>query len=86
MRQRSSNLELLRIVSMCGIVDMHYFGMGGAVQNSTFPAFSWFVTHFLNSFCIPLVNCFVLITGYFFPSAMPLSPISWALSRCLYCS
>lgn len=62
---RKSNLELLRIVSMCGIVVMHYFGMGGAVQSSIFPTFSWFVTHFLNSFCIPLVNCFVLITGYF---------------------
>lgn len=65
MKQRSSNLELLRIISMCGIIMMHYFGMGGAVQEDLFPSFSWFLTHFLNSFAIPLVNCFVLITGYF---------------------
>lgn len=65
MKQRRSNLELLRIVSMSGIVVMHYFGMGGAVQQGSFPHFSWFLTHFLNSFAIPMVNCFVLITGYF---------------------
>lgn len=65
MKQRRSNLELLRIVSMSGIVVMHYFGMGGAVQQGSFPHFSWFLTHFLNSFAVPMVNCFVLITGYF---------------------
>lgn len=65
MKQRKSNLELLRILSMCGIIVMHYFGMGGAVQQNAFPHFSWFLTHFLNSFAIPLVNCFVLISGYF---------------------
>lgn len=65
MKQRQSNLELLRILSMCGIIVMHYFGMGGAVQQGAFPHFSWFLTHFLNSFAIPLVNCFVLISGYF---------------------
>jgi surface polysaccharide O-acyltransferase-like enzyme len=64
-KQRRSNLELLRIISMSGIVVMHYYGMGGAVQNGDFPHFSWFLVHFLNSFSIPLVNCFVLITGYF---------------------
>ena len=65
MNERKSNLELLRIISMCGIIIMHYFGIGGVVQNNVFPHFSWFYTHFLNSFCIPLVNCFVLISGYF---------------------
>ena len=65
MTERKSNLELLRIISMCGIIVMHYFGMGGAVQNNAFPSFSWFAVHFLNSFCVPLVNCFVLISGYF---------------------
>lgn len=52
---------------MCGIVVIHYSGaeFGGAVQNAVFPHFSWFFTHFLNAFCVPLVNCFVLITGYF---------------------
>ena len=65
MNQRKSNLELLRIISMTGIVLIHYFGMGGAVKQLVFPHFSWFLNYFLNSFSVPLVNCFVLITGYF---------------------
>lgn len=50
---------------MCGIISLHYLGMGGAVQNNTFPNFSWFFVHLVESFAVPLVNCFVLITGYF---------------------
>ena len=65
MRKRNSNLELLRIISMCGIISLHYFGMGGVVQNNTFPGLPWFFTHVINSFAVPLVNGFVLITGYF---------------------
>lgn len=67
MKERDSNLELLRIISMCGIIVMHYFNkdLGGVIQNCVFPNFSWIFSHILNSVCIPLVNCFVLITGYF---------------------
>ena len=67
MKTRQSNLELLRILSMCGIVFIHYVGaeLGGAVIVGTFPSFSWFFVHFFSSFFIPLVNCFVLISGYF---------------------
>ena len=65
MKQRRSNLELLRIISMCGIVMLHYLGMGGALQNIAFPNFSWFINGLVGGFCVPLVNCFVLITGYF---------------------
>ena len=67
MKTRQSNLELLRILSMCGIIFVHYVGseFGGAVIDGTFPNFSWFFVHFFNSFFVPLVNCFVLISGYF---------------------
>lgn len=65
MKKRNSNLELLRIISMSGIVAIHYFSMGGAAQQVVFPHFSWFLNYFINSFAVPLVNCFVLITGYF---------------------
>lgn len=52
---------------MCGIISVHYMNseIGGAVQNAIFPNFSWIFSHFLSSFCVPLVNCFVLISGYF---------------------
>lgn len=73
MKQRNSNLELLRIISMSGIVIMHYFGMGGVAQQVVFPHISWFLVHSLNSFSIPLVNCFVLITGYFLVTKTVLS-------------
>lgn len=67
MKNRKSNLELLRIISMCGIIVLHYLNsdLGGALQNAAFPNFSWVFSHAVNSFCVPLVNCFVLITGYF---------------------
>lgn len=65
---RDSNIELLRIVSMTGIVIIHYLNKeyGGMILNDIFPSFSWLFTHFILSICIPLVNCFVLITGYFY--------------------
>ncbi len=65
MKRRDSNLELLRIISMSGIVAMHYLGMGGAIQNQVFPGFSWVFSNIIYALCVPLVNCFVLITGYF---------------------
>ena len=67
MKQRKSNLELLRIIAMCGIVALHYTGqeLGSAVSNYVFPSFSWFFVQTANSLFAPLVNCFVLISGYF---------------------
>lgn len=64
---RKSNLELLRILSMCGIVALHYINptMGMAIQNAVYPNFSWIFSNVLLSFSVPLVNCFVLISGYF---------------------
>ena len=64
-KSRTSNFEVLRIVSMCGIIAVHYMNseIGGAIQNAVFPNFSWIFMHFLSSFCVPLVNCFVLISG-----------------------
>lgn len=75
MTKRKSNLELLRILSMCGIIFIHYVGaeLGGAVINGAFPHFSWFFVHFFNSFFVPLVNCFVLISGYFMISSRTFS-------------
>lgn len=89
MKARNSNLELLRIISMCGIIIIHYSGseLGGAVQNALFPNFSWMFTHFLNAFCVPLVNCFVLITGYFLIDKMTFSlkkPVSLLFITAFY--
>lgn len=66
-KERTSNFELLRIVSMCGIIAIHYLSgtLGGMAENAVFPEFSWFFSQFINSVACPLVNCFVLISGYF---------------------
>lgn len=66
-RERKSNFELLRIVSMCGIIAIHYLAgsLGGMAENASFPEFAWFLSQFVNSAACPLVNCFVLISGYF---------------------
>lgn len=69
-KERYSNFELLRIISMCGIIMLHYFNSsyGGMIQNAQFPDFSWIFSNFIDSFCIPLVNCFVIISGFFLVS------------------
>lgn len=66
-KRRESKFELLRILSMCGIIVVHYINseIGGAVQQAVFPNFSWLYVHFVSGFCMPLVNCFVLISGFF---------------------
>ena len=65
--ERSSNFEILRIISMCGIIILHYFNSsyGGMIQNAKFPDFPWIFSNLLDSLCIPLVNCFVIISGFF---------------------
>lgn len=65
--QRESNIELLRIITMCGVVILHYNNesMGGALgyvaQNSVN---HWLLLGFEGLFVCG-VNLFVLIAGYF---------------------
>lgn len=65
--ERESNIEMLRIVSMFGIIILHYFNkdMGGMSTFAVFPNFLWIFSKCLQSLAVPMVNCFVLITGYF---------------------
>lgn len=65
--KRASNIELLKIISMIGIIMLHYFNedMGGVSAFAIFPGFLWIFSKLLQSLAVPLVNCFVLITGYF---------------------
>ena len=67
MLERNSNIELLRIISMMGIVALHYVhgGIGGVENYSSYPNFTWFFVSGVRSLAIPLVNVFVLITGFF---------------------
>lgn len=65
MKQRLSNIELLRIISMLMIITLHLLSFGGLLN--TYNSFSaravcvWLV----ESLCFVAVNCYVLISGYF---------------------
>lgn len=69
-KERNSNIELLRIVSMMGVVALHYVNgsIGGIEQYAAFPNFTWMFVNAVRSMAIPLVNVFVLITGYYMVS------------------
>ncbi|SDB02338.1 acyltransferase [Butyrivibrio sp. INlla16] len=63
---RESNIELLRIMSACGVIMLHYNsvkngGFAGAADGSI----NQFILVLLEAFSICAVNVFVLITGYF---------------------
>ena len=65
MKQRNSNVELLRIVAMCMIIDVHYFGNCNAATLAVPGTGNWIVFQVLESLGICGVNLFVLITGFF---------------------
>ena len=62
-RERQSNIELLRILVMLGVVVLHMnlYGLKMAAEFSG----KFIFMHFTESLFICAVNVFVLITGYF---------------------
>lgn len=66
-KERNSNLELLRIVSIIMILILHYLNrnMGGALKNTLEGTTNYYVIRFIESLSIIAVNCFVLISAYF---------------------
>ena len=67
MRERKSNIELLRIVLILMIIILHYFNadMGGVLGHTIPGSINYYSSHLLESMSIVAVNVFVLITGYF---------------------
>lgn len=65
MKQRLSNIELLRIISMLMIIMLHLLSFGGMLSTyNTFSLRSFFIW-FIESLCFVAVNCYVIISGYF---------------------
>lgn len=64
---RDSNIELLRILSMLGVVILHYNNatMGGGLAFVEEDSLNETVLHILESFFIFGVNLFIMISGYF---------------------
>ena len=63
---RQSNIELLRILTMCGVVLLHYNGyVGNALSLVTPNSYNQALLLGAEGLFICAVNLFVLITGYF---------------------
>lgn len=63
-KDRNSNFELMRIISMFAIILSHILGHGKMVVNSTNETITIFL-QFLQYFVLFHVNSFVLVSGYF---------------------
>ena len=61
---RDSNIELLRILTICGVVVLHYNGTQ-AFNYVNENSFNYYLLLVLEGLCICAVNLFVLISGYF---------------------
>lgn len=67
MRQRKSNIELLRIVLILFVIILHYMNasMGGALGHVQPRTLNYYLDHLIESLSIIAVNVFIIITGYF---------------------
>lgn len=65
--ERQSNIELLRIISMLGVIILHYNNktFGGGLQYAIANSINYYILMVLESLCICAVNLFMLISGYF---------------------
>lgn len=66
-KERSSNIELLRIIAMLFVVTLHYLGKGGALLpwgDENFGT-NTYIAWAINAFALVAVNVYVLISGYF---------------------
>lgn len=64
-KERQSNIELLRIVSMWMILILHCFGQGRILANLVPGTISFIMVWSLEAICYISVNLFALISGYF---------------------
>lgn len=66
-KQRNSNLELMRILLMLGMIAHHYVVNSGVEALYDLSAFSWDVwfLQIFGMFGKTGINCFTLLTGYF---------------------
>lgn len=66
-RERKSNIELLRILAIWGVVILHYNNpsIGGGMAYASEGGINFYFLYFLESCCICAVDLFMLISGYF---------------------
>lgn len=66
-RERQSNIELLRILAIAGVIILHYNNpvVGGGITYTEEGSLNFYVLYFLESISICAVDLFMLISGYF---------------------
>lgn len=64
-KERQSNIELLRILAMLMIIDVHYFAACNAGAHVITGSGNWLVFQIMESLGICGVDLFILFTGYF---------------------
>ena len=68
-RSRCYGADLLRIVSMLMILTSHFFVIGKSLGALNPSDVNFYFGWFIESCCYVMVDCFVLITGYFQPQS-----------------
>lgn len=68
---RNSNIELLRILAMIGVIILHYNNpqIGGAIKYASSTKFNNYILYMLECIFISAVNVFILISGYYMCSS-----------------
>ena len=65
-KNRETNIELLRILALLGVIVLHYNGYVGHALELVAPrSMNYYVLSFLECVCACAVDLFVLISGYF---------------------
>lgn len=64
MKERNYGVDLLRIVSMIGVMTLHILGHGGVLDNTKILSFNYDLAWLLEVCAYCAVDCFVLISGY----------------------
>ena len=69
-QERDFGLDLLRIICMLMVVCLHAFNHGGLVEGTLVPSTAnFYLGNAMFTLCLPAVNCFVMISGYFLCTA-----------------
>lgn len=66
MKKRSSNIELLRVISMFMVVMIHLMTKTSVLWEMDQSQAVYYISWFLYGLCMTGVNCYVLISGYFY--------------------
>ena len=66
-QERQSNIELLRILAILGVVVLHYNNpnIGGGIAYATEGGINFYLLYLLESYFVCAVDLFMLISGYF---------------------